>query len=182
MKQRAYTLLDHAFYHVYGDHFGSSAFCFLQINFSWICIVIYYRKEHSEIDVTSGFFVLFGSGKNLFSIRIGLLSVIEGTWPLNEMLEYMIFSWGSKLNQRSFDSRVMQSSSVCEVVRNEHALFSLLLLKIFMRKPGLMLSFILSIYVLQSSREKLARYYFCSYYDEASHSTVNYSTWLKFKG
>ena len=54
------------FYQVYDEHIGWSAFCFLQIisNLSLVSIVMDDREENSEIDVTSGFYVLFGSGKN----------------------------------------------------------------------------------------------------------------------
>jgi hypothetical protein len=71
LKQWAYTVLIHAFlYQVYDELVGCPAFCFLQIltNFSWVSTVMYDRAEHSDIDVTSGFYVLFGSGKNLFII------------------------------------------------------------------------------------------------------------------
>lgn len=61
---------------MYDEHLGNSTVSFVQIIrvFSCVFIVIYYRDEESEIDVTSGFYALLGSGKIYFELGTRICS------------------------------------------------------------------------------------------------------------
>lgn len=104
-------------------------------------IVLFNREEQSEIDVTSGFYVLFGSGINLVKQLFLHLYV------------YLSYSLSTPCS----------SVSACKYHIYREMDSALIFLHVFWL--GLILSFILSIYVLQSSREKLARYFLYVLFD-----------------
>lgn len=109
------------------------------------------------------------------SVYIGLADC--KAWSLhNPCCEPILRKWLLKWNARIYDSLLegvnsikcsLDSQLVHEFVKQLvmfYALLSQMLLNIFMQFSGLLMSFILSIYILQSSRDKLARYSSCVYH------------------
>ncbi|CAN1277152.1 hypothetical protein LINPERPRIM_LOCUS16242 [Linum perenne] len=105
-------------------------------------LVRYSWEQHSDIDVTAGFYVLFGSGNTRY-----LLVNLPALYSVTEL---QIVGSLASVDEPEFGSCLNSPST----------------------ETGLMMSFILSIYILQSSREKLTRY--C----ELVHSIVSYLTIL----
>ena len=115
------------------------------------------REEQSEIDVTSGFYVLFGSGKNQ-CLSIVIVYSLSFPQALSSKFQTNCLKNIPLLWRSTYVNLMWSMYIFVERTLKCRAFLTLLLLTIFMHSTGLMLSFILSIYILQSSRDKLARY------------------------